>query len=252
MRPRYTYGDSELAGDRLELVARLFEPTSAAFLRMAVAEPPPLALDLGCGPGLTTALIHRTTGAGQTVGLDRSHTFARRARATAGLGFFVADVVDAGLPCRSPSLIYARLLAAHLSDPSGAIGRWATTLVPEGRVLVDDLESIEADGVFRSYLDDVALAVIRAQGGMLFVGPALHAATDPPGLARVHDEVAPVTPAPAETARVFAMNLAVLTENRELRPRPDLATELEAIAAGERSCDPVRWRFRQIAWERTG
>lgn len=251
MRPRYTYGDSELAGDRLELVARLFEPTSAAFLRAAIAEPPPLALDLGCGPGLTTALIHRTTGAGQTVGLDRSHAFARRAPVSADLGFVVADVVDAGLPCRSAALIYARLLVAHLPDPSATIGRWATSLLPRGRVLVDDLESIEADGVFRSYLDDVALAVIRAHGGTLFVGPALHAAVDPPGLARVHDDVASVAPSPAETAQVFAMNLAVLTENREVRPRPDLANELAAIAAGARSCGPVRWRFRQIAWERT-
>ena len=251
MRPRYTYGDSELAGDRLELVARLFEPTSAAFLRAAVAEAPPLALDLGCGPGLTTTLLHRTTGAGQTVGLDRSHAFARRARASAGLGFVVAEVVDAGLPCRSAALIYARLLVAHLPDPAATIARWATSLVPQGRVLVDDLESIEADGVFRTYLDDVALAVIRAHGGTLFVGPGLHAAADPPGLARVHDEVASVTPAPAETARVFAMNLAVLTGNGAVRPRPDLAHELAAIAEGEHSCEPVRWRFRQIAWERT-
>ena len=120
-------------------------------------------------------------------------------------------------------------------------------------MLIDDLEAIETDDdVFRGYLDDVALAVIRAQGGALFVGPALHAAPDLAGLARVHDAVATFTPAAAETARVFGMNLAVLTERGEVTPRPALAAALAAIAEGERPAEAVRWQVRQLAWERTG
>ena len=252
MTARYTYGDSELAGDRLELVARLFEPTSASFLRTALVTPPRLALDLGCGPGATTVLVHRVSGAAQTVGLDRSRAFVERARDATGLGFAVADVVGADLPCRPADAIYARLLVAHVHDPASALSRWGTALAVRGRLLLDDLESIDADGVFRTYLDEVALAVIRAQGGSLFVGPALHGGADPPGLARVHDEVAEVSPAAADTARVFAMNLRVLSENREVPPHPELAEALEAIARGERESAPVRWRFRQIAWERSG
>jgi hypothetical protein len=85
----------------------------------------------------------------------------------------------------------------------------------------------------------------------LFVGPALHASRDPAGLARVYDEVVAFSPAAAETARVFAMNLAVLTERGELAPRADLAAALEAIASGVRHAEPVRWKVRQLAWERT-
>ncbi len=77
---RYTYGDSDLAGDRLALVARLFRPTSEAFLRAASPREPDVALDLGCGPGYTTTLVHETAGARRTVGVDRSEAFARRAR----------------------------------------------------------------------------------------------------------------------------------------------------------------------------
>jgi SAM-dependent methyltransferase len=249
---RYTYGDSELAGDRLELVARLFEPASTAFVRAVSAAPPTLALDLGCGPGVTTSMVHRVTGATRTVGLDRSPAFVRRARSATRLGFAVADVVNADLPTRPASLIYARLLLAHLSDPAAVLARWGTALAAQGRLLIDDLESIDADGVFRTYLDEVALAVIRAQGGSLFVGPALHRALDPVGLARAHDEVVDISPAAADTARVFAMNLRVLSHNGEVDPRPELAEDLEAIASGERASAPVRWRFRQIAWERTG
>jgi len=51
---------------------------------------------------------------------------------------------------------------------------------------------------------------------------------------------------------VFAMNLAVLTERGEVASHPALAEALGAIAAGVRPAEPVRWRVRQLAWERTG
>jgi hypothetical protein len=133
------------------------------------------------------------------------------------------------------------------------VERWSTTLTIGGRVLVDDLEAIETDDeVFRAYLDDVALAVIRAHGGALLVGPDLHAAQDPPGLARMHDAVAAFTPAAAETARVFGMNLAVLTMRGEVAPQPGLTAALDAIATGQRPAEPVRWCVRQLSWERSG
>jgi SAM-dependent methyltransferase len=249
---RYTYGDTDLAGDRLELVARLFSPASRAFLGAASPQRPHLALDLGCGPGATTDLVRATTAAATTVGIDRSVAFARRARSSTGLGFVVADVVGADLPFAIADLLYARLLLAHLHDSAAVLARWGGALAPGGRLLVDDLESIDAEGVFRTYLDDVALAVVRAQGGSLFVGPVLHAAVDPPGLVRVHDAVAPIEPPVADTARVFEMNLRVLTERGEVVPQPALAAALAGIARGERAAAPVRWRFRQICWERSG
>ena len=249
---RYTYGDTDLAGDRLELVARLFATTSGAFLRAASPQRPRLALDLGSGPGATTALVRATTEAVTTVGVDRSVAFARRARSSTGLGFVVADVVGADLPFANADLVYARLLLAHLGDPGAVLERWGGVMAPGGRLLVDDLESIDADGIFRTYLDEVALAVVQAQGGSLFVGPLVHAAVDPPGLIRVHDAVAPIEPPVTDTARVFEMNLRVLTERGEVAPDAALGAALAAIAGGERAAAPVRWRFRQIGWERSG
>ena len=189
---RYTYGDSDLAGDRLALVAGLFRPTSEAFLRAASPHEPDMALDLGCGPGHTTALVHEAAGAQRTVGIDRSEAFARRARdGVPGSAFVAADVASAPLPIARADLVYARLLLAHLPDPPDVVAQWSTILTIKGRVLVDDLEAIETDDdVFRRYLDDVALAVIRAQGGALFVGPVLHGARDPAGLVRMEAAIA--------------------------------------------------------------
>jgi trans-aconitate 2-methyltransferase len=246
---RYTYGDSVLAAERLGLVARLFDPTSSAFVRSAGR--PGVALDLGCGPGHSIGMVADAAGTEPTIGVERSEPFARIARA-GGRPVVIADAL-APLPARAVDLLYARLLLAHLPDPVATVGEWSAVLGPGGRILVDDLESIDTDEpAFRSYLDDVALAVIRAQGGALLVGPVLHAADDPPGLVRRHDEVAAFTPPAGDSARVFAMNLAVLVDRREVAPRPDLAGALEAIASGAASAAPVRWRVRQIAWERTG
>ena len=50
---------------------------------------------------------------------------------------------------------------------------------------------------------------------------------------------------------MFAMNLAVLTDRGEVAARPALAAALEAIATGARAAEPVRWRVRQLAWERS-
>jgi trans-aconitate 2-methyltransferase len=250
---RYTYGDSALAAERLGLVARMFEPTTRAFLATAAPEASPLAVDLGCGPGYTTRLLHATTGARATVGLDRSAAFVALAGRDEpeGVSFAVHDVTRVPFPTGPADVVYARLLLAHLTGVEEVVHRWSTILTIGGRLLADDLESLDApEPAFRTYLDEVAIAVVRAEGGDLFVGPRLHRMLDPPGCARVHDALASFSPPASLTARVFGMNLAVLVERGETPPRPDLASALEAIASGARDARPATWRVRQLAWRR--
>jgi trans-aconitate 2-methyltransferase len=252
-RNRYTYGDSALAAERLGLVARMFEPMTRVFLDTAVADRPALAVDLGCGPGHTTRLLHAATGARATVGLDRSGAFVAWARRDEpeGVSFAVHDVTRVPFPTGPADVVYARLLLAHLTDVEEVVRGWSTMLTIGGRLLADDLESLDApEPALRAYLDDVAIAVVRAEGGDLFVGPRLHRMPDPPGCARVHDAVATFSPPAPLTARVFGMNLAVLVERGEIPPRPDLASALEAIASGSRDARPATWRVRQLAWRR--
>lgn len=253
--PRYTYGDSDLAAERLALVAAAFEPTTRLFLEQVAPRAPRLAVDLGCGPGSTTRLLHEVTGAAKTVGLDASVAYVERARSLAPVDvtFEVHDATALPLPVGPADAIYARLLLAHLPDPAAVVTGWVSQLSEGGVVLLDDLEAIRTEHpAFRAYLDEVALAVIRREGGALLVGPALHEMRDPPGTERIHDEVATFTPAPAVTARIFSMNLAVLVERAETDPRPDLADELAAIADGRLRAEPVGWSMRQVAFRRIG
>ncbi|MGZ4149406.1 MAG: class I SAM-dependent methyltransferase [Actinomycetota bacterium] len=252
---RYTYGDSQLAAERLALIAATFEPATRAFLEAAGPTRSSLAVDLGCGPGFTTRLLHEALGAKRTVGVDASAAYIARAAAGApdGVSFVEHDVTRVPLPAGPADAIYARLLLAHLEDPSAVVARWTTQLEHGGVLLLDDLEAIDTDATaFRAYLEDVAVPVVRSQGGVLLVGPTLHEMSDPPGTERDHEEVASFTPPAATSARIFAMNLAVLTERGEIEPRPELAAGLEAIAAGRALAEPVTWRMRQLALRRLG
>jgi trans-aconitate 2-methyltransferase len=254
MGERYTYGDTELAAERLGLVARVFEPTTRAFLERTVSSAPSLAYDLGCGPGLTTRLVHSVTGAGQTVGLERSGPFLQRAAldAPVGVSFRAHDVREIPFPAGPADLIYCRLLLAHLVDPPGVVTRWTTQLAPDGLVLVDELEAIDvSDAVFAAYLGEVAIPVVEAQGAQLLAGPVLASMPDPPGTERVADDVVSFTPPPAESALIFGMNLAVLVDRGELPPQLTLAADLRGIADGAREAEPVVWRMRQLAFRRT-
>ena len=254
---RYTYGDSELAAERLGLIAETFEPTTRSFLERArpTRASVHLALDLGCGPGHTTRLLHEVLGAARTVGLDASGPYVMRARrsAAAGVDFAVHDATAVPFPIGPPDVVYARLLLAHLPAPTEVVARWSSALARDGVLLLDDLEAIETeDAACSAYLDEVALPVVRAQGGELLVGPTLHAMADLAGTVRELDEVATFTPPAAVSAKIFAMNLAVLVERDEIAPRPDLAEALELAADGRRTALPTTWRVRQLAFRRNG
>jgi SAM-dependent methyltransferase len=247
---RYAYGDSVPAGDRLDLLARVFEPTSRRFLERAAPRMPGLALDLGCGPGNTTRLIVEALRPRRTVGLDRSGPFLERARhgAPPGVGFIEHDVFITPFPTEPADVIFARLLLAHLPDRPEVVARWITQLVPGGVVLLDEIEELRTEEpAFTEYLP-IAMGVVERSGGRLLAGPELGAMSEPPGARRIGDDVITLDATAAEVAPIFGMNLRVLAERGEIEPRPRLERELAAIA--ERGGGSIEWRIRQISFRR--
>ena len=247
---RYAYGDSASAGDRLDMVARVFEPTSRRFLERAAPRIPTLALDLGCGPGNSTRLIADVLRPQRTVGLDRSRSFLDRAghAAPAGVEFFEHDVFVTPFPIGPAGVIFARLLLAHLPDRAGVVGRWTTQLDHGGVVLLDEIEELRTEEpAFAEYLP-IAMEVVERSGGRLLAGPELGAMPEPPGTQRIWDEVVTLDTSAAAVAPIFAMNLRVLAERGEIEPQLRLEKELAAIAG--RGGASIEWRIRQAAFRR--
>ena len=236
---RYLYGDDPLATERLDLVARIFEPSTRSFLRRHGPATPSLAVDVGCGPGHTTRLLHRTLGARRTLGLDQSEAYVDRASVGAppGVAFARHDARDVPFPEAPAGIVFCRLLLAHLNRPMDVLTGWATQLVPGGLLMIDELDRAETDDEpFRRYLD-VAVAVIERQGSALFAGPVVAAADPPPGTERIASETAAIELTPADAGSMFGMNLQVLRRDGRL-PAVDaeldgLQASLDAAVAGE-------------------
>ena len=247
---RYTYGDSAFAADRLDLLARVLEPSSRAFLERAGPAGAAIAVDLGCGPGNTTRLIADVLRSERTVGLDRSSAFIDRARdhAPAGVAFMEHDVTLTPFPVGPADVAFSRLVIAHLRDREDLIARWTTQLAPGGVLLLDEIEDIQSDeAAFIEYLS-CAIGVVERAGGRLVAGPELAAISDPRGTERATDDVVSVDVAPSDAAAIFGMNLEVLVERGEVEPQPALARALAGIAANGGA--PIEWRMRQIAFRR--
>jgi SAM-dependent methyltransferase len=248
---RYAFGDGDLAVRRIGLVADLFAPSSRALLARAAADRPATALDLGCGPGHTTRLLAEVCRPGRTIGLDSSERYLAAARAAppgpAGGGpgptYARHDVTVVPLPGAPAELIYARLVLAHLPDPLGLVERWRSQLAPGGRLVLEEVESIEAPpGTLRDY-EELVTAVVAAEGGIMAAGPVL---------ARLGGDCVEVAVDVADAARMFGLNLAVWGDDARARGLAT-AAQLERLAGGlARLADAppgraaVHWVLRQL------
>jgi len=239
---RYTFGDDDDAIERMALVASAYEPASAAFLAAHAPRRAGVALDLGCGPGLSTALVDRVCGPQVLIGVDSSPAHVDVARARVARARFVThDVTTSPLPGAPADLVYARLVLAHLPDPLGTARRWAGDLGAGGSLLVEDLEGIEAPpGPLRDY-DEISAAIVRAGGGLMFAGAAL---------APLGGRCVAVTVPAALAARIYLFNVGRWIAD-PTRPAPvDRLTALRhalgALAEGDGSAT-VSWIVRQVA-----
>jgi len=255
----YAYGDDANALDRLRLLARVFRPSSAALLRRLSTHQPRVILDLGCGPGHTTRLLHeRFPEAGTTVGLDASERFIAAAKGCQppALRFEVQDVSTVPLSRAPADLIYARLLLAHLRDATRLVADWSTQLGSGGLLVLEEIEDIQTeDALFQAYLE-VAAAPLVARGTDLFIGRALAHMAPVPGTTVAHCEIALLRPRIGDVAAMFRLNLATLRHDKAVRSRYR-DDELDAIAAtlAARShadeTGAITWRIRQLVLKRT-
>jgi trans-aconitate 2-methyltransferase len=274
--PGYAFGDSDLAAARLMTLARVFGPSSEAFVSSCAPHEPDLAVDLGCGPGATTRMLARATGARRTVGLDisvehvgRAVTGAGPSPASTGTGtgpgtgtgtgtgtgsvaFAVHDVTEVPFPCGPADVVFARYLVSHLPDPAAVVAGWAGQLRPGGVLLVEEVDSIDTEiECFRTYLEMVA-ALMAATGGGLYVGADLAAWPDPPCTERISARLAAVRPRGADVVAIFRSNLAVWRRHPWAQERWTLCEvdELDRRLAAQvdlRS-GAITWRLRQLAW----
>ena len=250
----YTFGDSDLAARRLELVGTTFEDTTRRFLTEAAPTEPALAVDLGSGPGHTTVLLRETLHPALTLAVDFSPAYVEQTAERAGgdgVEAIEADVLNLPERVNGAEVIFVRLLLTHLREPLAAVALWRERLAPGGVLLLEEVDSIATDERSLGRYLDLQEEMLHANDNTLEIGAELDAALQgDPGLKS--SQVVEFSPPAAVAARMFGMNFSVWRERPEVTDA-HTPEELDAIAKGlgrvataPEDAAPITWRMRQI------
>jgi SAM-dependent methyltransferase len=238
---RYTFGDGGVAADRLALLAATYEPSSARLLRMCASLAPRRAVDLGCGPGHSTRLVHAVVAPAVTLGIDSSRAHVARARASAppGIAYAVHDVTVTPLPGEAPpDLLYCRFLLTHLAQPTRTLAAWAAAAGARAALVVEETAELSSPHpAFRLYYRLVA-ELQRHYGQELAIGRTLDRAAAGTGWRAEIGVMRELRLPACRMARLHALNLATWRQDPFARAAfssemlDELAVTLEAIARG--------------------
>jgi trans-aconitate 2-methyltransferase len=246
----YAFGDGAEAGERLAVVHRVFAPLTDGILDLATTDAPRAAMDLGCGPGHTTALLADRWPDAVLTAVESSPAFAAAARRRVPrVTVIEGDVTDPGVVAgHRADLVYARCLLAHLADVGAAVATWRRWVAPGGRLVLEEPERIDTDDdVFRRYLR-ATTAVVAARGATMLAGTLLHATTDCAAGVLIDRGVwYPV--GTGDAATMFRLNLATIRHDPAAGLDSAEADELAAALAArgrDTTIGTIAWQVRQV------
>jgi trans-aconitate 2-methyltransferase len=231
-RDNYTFGDSDQASARLRQLAELYEPETRELLQHSRVRTPRLAVDLGCGPGWSTRLLHDVVHADRTIGLDASERYITDARRnhSSELEFQVHDIVRAPFPVPAPDILFCRFLLTHLSSLGEVLATWASIAAPDSLLFIHETESLETDHpTLRRYYELVA-QLQRHYGQRLLVGSVLEACFENSGWRLVENKRRILKKPAAKMAELHLANLRTWRHDEYARQSFDL-NEIDSLDA---------------------
>jgi trans-aconitate methyltransferase len=236
---------------------RVFAEPSRSLLDVAASGRIRLAVDLGCGPGFSTRLLHETLQPLRLAGLDNSRPFLQMALSAGppGTDWFAHDVTSVPFPTGPADLVHARFVLCHLPEPEEVLRQWLGQLTPGGYLFSqDDQEIIARHPVLVSY-EEMARSLVAARGADLWVGARLARFEPPAGFTQVVNKVYRHRVPVALAAQMFAMNFAVwrhdphITAGYNGSVLEEMGTAL-GMLAGSDDTEDVIFAIRQLAFRR--
>lgn len=254
-RTRYTFGTTSEAASRLEEIAEFFNPLAAALVMQYPPASAGVAVDIGCGPGFTTDMLHHATGCPNVYGLDNSDDFLSQARQRfPHCAFMKHDVTELPFPVTA-DVLYVRFVLSHLRGVVELVNGWATQLTPGGVLMVEEVEAVETEvAVFRTYLS-MNETIVASRDACLFVGRELaHGVYD----ADVLLNDCAIFPVPnSRAASWFLPNTTTIWKTHEcvlerLNPAEaqEISRELSSIADSNDVDSDITWKMRRIVLKR--
>ena len=228
----YLFGDTDLAAERLRLLAEVFAPSTREFLEQIVPYNPRDILDLGCGPGYTTHLLAELFSQARVLGVDNSEHFLALANRTATdrISYRMADVTKSlpGGPC---DLVYCRYLLTHLTQPLVTLELWGQLLRPLGLIAIEENDWIRTDEPALARYLTIVEAMLAAAGRQLYLGPQLDSYPISETLVKIDSALKGVRVSVKDAARMFAMNLETWRHQTYIEQHYSF-DEMNQLAAG--------------------
>jgi 2-polyprenyl-3-methyl-5-hydroxy-6-metoxy-1,4-benzoquinol methylase len=144
--PQYPLGHADHELERLNLQARIIEPSTRQVFQQAGLSAGMRVLDVGCGCGDVAFLAAELVGpSGQVVGVDRVATAVALARAHAqsrGAGnvtFLEGDPAEMQFDGQFDAVV-GRLILMYYPDPAGTVRKLAVRVRDGGLVVFQDLD----------------------------------------------------------------------------------------------------------------
>lgn len=251
----YVFNDTDLARQRLEVLANVYAPSTRTFLHDAFDTAPRSIVDLGCGPGYTTHLLADALPAERVVGLDVSANFIDYARKTASprVSFMEHDITSVPFPTGPVDMLYCRFLLTHLRDPQAIMQRWLTQVHATGLLLVEEVEWIHTKHPLLARYLQIVASMMAQQANDLYVGPRLNAWGESSALRKPISRVQRVPVATADAATMFHMNIQVwkhrpfIRENYAESEIKQIEESLHQLAESAQAKDEIEWGMRQLA-----
>jgi len=140
----YVLATGQAAANRLRILHDVYGAGARRVLLDAGIKPGMRVADLGCGVGMTTALLAELVGpTGEVVGVDLSAAQLAQAQELmpsefSNVKFVEASATDTGLPYGSFDLVYSRFLLIHLVEPVAALREMHRLLKPGGILVCED------------------------------------------------------------------------------------------------------------------
>jgi len=135
---------SEKAGTRMDVLARLYDPTSRRVLESAGIAPGWRCLEVGGGGGSVARwMADRVGPAGSVLCTDLDTRIIEQDRAAAGANLEVIrhDIALDPLPAESFDLAHARLVMIHVPQRELALEKMCNSLRPGGWLVIEDFDS---------------------------------------------------------------------------------------------------------------
>ena len=258
LRSTYTFGDNDVAAERLRHLAEAFAPSSRGFLARLAREPVRSAVDLGCGPGHTTALVQDVTGARAIVGLDSSARLLARARRQAPrrIVFAEHDITSVPFPAAPADLIYGRFILTHLAAAEPVMARWVAAAGRHGRLGLEETAGVTSDDPALARYYELVEQMQAAHGQRMYIGRDLAQLGRAAGWIVESAALQPVVLPGPVAARLHALNFRTWRHDPFIAATVDaaeldaLGASLEQLATGARAGAPARWQIAQVILRR--